>query len=335
MRRRWLAIAVILTLPSGCDNVKWGGLDVGLRKPPVHAAGASATPPVADSMPAPAHAVLPAGPTLFAGTRAGDSATLVVVGSVAGDSLAAFPSDEAVPGYRAYFTRHLLARGTRLVLFADGVRVGHLTVARTGVDRGYCVARPTVTGLVELVPDAASADRLLALPDSAASRRPYGAYRALQDTYEQRVASLSLVIQAIRSVGAIWPPSLTAARADIETFQLQGAPGPSIAATFLYQDHLSTAAPAGTGAYALFVMGSRQDTTYRSDYVWYRKAQASGKGAPRYFDHLDLAGDGHDEVLLDVFGNGTRWFALLGERKGSWVRTFEDPCATSRKSAGR
>ncbi len=328
MRRRWLAIAVILTVPSGCDNVKWGGADIHMEHASVERPRVEARVQKPDSEAPAVHVSLPSGPILLAGTRKGASATLDVVGAVAGDSLSPFPSDKTVPGYRAYFTRKLLAPGSRLVLFSDGVRVGHLTVTDTGVDKRYCVPRPTVSGTVELVPSAAGASHFLALSGSAADTVPYRPYRALHDNYDQRVASLTLASQAIQKVGATWPSSLLGSRADIQAFQLQRASGPSIAATFLYQDHLSTAAP-GSHAYALFVMGSQRDsTTYRSDFVWYRQAAKDGKGAPRYFDHLDLAGDGRHEVLLDVLGNGTRWFALLGERGGSWVRTYEDPCST-------
>jgi hypothetical protein len=336
MRRRWLAIAVILIVPSGCDNVKWGGISVHLQQPAVQ--GPRTAAPTRKSGPTPpvVHVPLPAGPILLTGTRDGNSATLTVVGAVTGDSLAPFPSDKAIPGYRAYFTRQLLAPGSELVLFSDGVRVGHLTVADTGVDSGYCVPRPTVTGVVELVPAAAGAKHFLALTGSAAGRRPYGPYEALRDNYDQRVASLTLASQAIRQVGATWPSSLLDSRANIQVFQLQGAPGPYVAATFLYQDRLSTAAP-GANAYALFVMGAERDsTTYRSEFVWYRKADTDGKGAPRYVDHLDLNGDGRSEVLLDMFGSGTRWFALLGEHAGSWATTYEDPCGVrSGSTAGK
>jgi hypothetical protein len=238
-----------------------------------------------------------------------------------------------VPGFREALTRRLLAPGAEFILFSEGVRVGRLTVAQSGLDDRYCTARPTVTGTAELVPSAAGAQRLLALPVAAAAGRPYGDYQALDDTYEQRLASLSLGSAAVTRTGAAWPPSLLESRADIQAFQLQGASGPSIAATFLYHDQLSPSAP-GANAYALLTMGTEAQGAYRSDYVWYRKADSEGKGAPRYFSHLDLNGDGQEEVVLDVFGSEARWFAVLGRRSGAWVRTFQDPCGGSSPNAG-
>ena len=82
---------------------------------------------------------------------------------------------------------------------------------------------------------------------------------------------------------------------------------------------------AGERAYALFGMGTREAGGYEGGFTWYRRAE-NGKGAPRYFDHLDWDGDGKSEVLLDVLGTGSRWFAGLSRRGDTWVRSFEDPC---------
>ena len=333
MRRRRLAMAVILTVLSGCDNVTWGGAEVHLQKPPADTASPSRASEATDTTGGRTPPPPPEGPVLLAGSLDGASATLSVVGSVRGDGLEAFTPQDTAQGGTEFLTEHHVGKGSRLVLFAEGVRVGHLTVASTGVNRGYCVARPTVTGVVEMVPAAVGATRFLALPDSAARGRPYGQYQALRDHYEERVASLNLASAAIPQVGAAWPPSLLDARADIQVFQLPRPDGLTVAATFLYHDQLTTARP-GPKAYALFVMGSQRPEAYVADFVWYRSADAEGKGAPRYFGHLDLNGDGQEEVLLDVLGSGTRWFAVLGRRNGNWVRTFQDPCGDSGATTG-
>ncbi|MDP2959206.1 MAG: hypothetical protein Q8N53_22480 [Longimicrobiales bacterium] len=323
MRRRLLLLAVILSVPSGCDNVRWGGVDMRLQAPPSQAEVAPASvvePDVETPLPR-----LPDGPILLAGSRDGDRATLVVVGEVRGDALGALPTDEQVPGFQDRFTRTLLAPGTELVLFSEGVRVGRLTVTEAIPDPRFCAPRPRVTGLVELVPGASAARNLLALTDTAAKRRPWGQFRSLQHDYDQRVASIALATAAIPQVGAPWPPSLVESRADIQAFRLPEAAGPSVAATFLLADRLEVA-DAGPGAYAVFVLGTLEGGSYRSSYVGFRRADTEGKGAPRYFSHLDWDADGDSEVLLDVLGADTRWFASLGQRGGAWVQTFQDPC---------
>lgn len=321
MRRRWLTIAVILTAPSACDNVKWGGVDVRLEKPPVHAEAAPDTTAVhQDSTALPVHI---SGPFLLAGTRRGDSATLAVVGDVEGDSLRGFPSDADDPGFREHVTSRFLSPGTDFILFSGGVRVGSMTVASTAVDSTFCVPRPTVSGVVELVPGAAGARRFMALPATAAAGRPYEPYHAYQDTYDQRVASLNFAVAEIPKVKAAWPTSVLGARADIQAFQI--ADTAAFAATFLFRDTLAVSPP-GNGAYSLFVMGQAGPAGYQQAYVAYRSAADQGKGDPRYFDHLDWTGKGTPEILLDVFGAHHRWFATLGRRGGSWVQTFQDPC---------
>ncbi|MCG6958014.1 MAG: hypothetical protein LJF04_18635 [Gemmatimonadetes bacterium] len=324
MRRRWLTIAVILTAPSGCDNVTWGGIHVGLEHPSAQDTAAARTAAgTAEAEDSTSLSPLPTGPLLFAGTRNGDRATLVVVGSVAGDSLEALPSDTEVPRFRERLTDEVLSPGTDLVLFSEGVRVGRMTVDSTGVDRRFCVARPTVTGMVELVPDASGAERLMALPEAAAANRPYEPYHHYQHNYDQRVASLNLAGAAINQFGARWPTALLEARADIQAFRV--ATTDAFAVTFLLSDRLAVSEP-GHNAYSLFLIGTAGPGGYRSSYDAYRPAAEDGKGAPRYFDHLDWNGDGTPDILLDVFGARSRWFAGLAERDGQWVRTFEDPC---------
>lgn len=317
MQRRWLLLAVILTAPSGCDNVTWGGTEVHLRSPSDPAEGPTLDPSDARTGEA-LSADFPTGPILLAGTRNGDTISLVTVGEVRGDALGALPTE-------AEFTHARLAPGTELVLFSGGARVGRLTVRETTVDDRFCTPHAVVKGIAELVPAASEARRFLALADSGATRRRYTPYRAYDDDYEQRVASLALASAAIPQVGAPWPPSLLESRADMQSFRLPEAGGASLVATFLHSDRLSVGQP-GTNAYALFVIGSPGPGGYQSDYMWYRRASDDGKGAPRYFDHLDWNDDGVSEVLLDVFGAEHRWFASLSKRNGRWVRSFQDPC---------
>jgi len=331
MRRRWLVIAVILTVAQGCDNVSWGGIDMRLQDPPPRDSinpAPAAEEAVDPGTPTPE---LPTGPILLAGTRSGSRATLAVVGEIRSDAVVDFPSEADVPGYRDHFTRQLLASGSEFILFSEGVRVGRLVADTTGVDDRFCVARPTVSGTIELVPSATNATQFLALPAEQAAQRTYEAHRSMDHDYDQRVASLRLAGEAIPRVGAPWPPSVLEIRADMQAFQFQGETAPSIAASFLYQDRLSVeAAPAA--AYSVFFLGEMIGSDYRASYVWYRPVGAEGKGAPRFFDHLDLDGDGGAEVLLDVFGQDSRWFASLARRNGAWTTAFQDSCGQSNPS---
>jgi hypothetical protein len=327
MRRHLLAIAVILTGATGCDNVDWGGAEWRLAPPPTIAADTLAGG-------AAAAAGDPAGreygPLLLAGTRDAGRATFAVVGEVQGEGLLAIgPAPEDVERVDS-----LTAPGSEWILFADGVRVGTLTVDEVGTSAGYCPARRTVSGVVELVPPASEAERLLALPARVGAGRAYGSFAPMEDVYDQRVATITWAVEAIPRNQATFPSEgLLAARQDIQVFQPTGAPGPAVAATFMYRDRL-TIAPAGQGAYALFLLGAQRGGEYVEDFAWYRPVGEGGKGAPRFFDHLDWDGDGDSEILLEVLGAERRWFATLGRRGSEWIRTFQDACGTGPATGG-
>jgi hypothetical protein len=333
MRRHLLAIAGILTVVSGCDNVTWGGAQLELRPPPALARDSAAAGTGSAEATEEASRGLPtgaSGPLLLAGAREGARGTFVVVGEVDGDGLRA---PDASPG-TSERVRRLASPGSRWTLFAEGTRVG--TFLADGVSQAseYCPVRPTLTGVIELVPTASAAERFLALPAEIAGSRAYETYSPLNDVYEQRVATLAWAGEAIARYRATPPPQgFVAARQDIRAFRTPGSATPLVAATFMHRDELSVGPPR-SGAYALFVLGSRTGDQYREDFAWYRPADTEGKGAPRYFDHLDWDADGDSEVVLDVFGTSRRWFAALAMRSGQWTRTYQDACEAAATTGG-
>jgi len=127
-------------------------------------------------------------------------------------------------------------------------------------------------------------------------------------------------------VGASWPPNgLVDARKDIQVFQLPGSNQPQVAATFLFRQGLDLGPPE-RGSYALFLIASQTVDGFREDFASYRPADTQGKGSPLFLDHLDWDGDGSDEILLDVMGDGRRWYAALESDDGAWAETFQDRC---------
>jgi len=327
MRRHLLAIAVILTVATGCDNVVWGGVEVELNAPPV---AENPTPDGENGVDeqAPEREL---GPILMAGIRDGSRATLSVVGEVHGDSLAPFPNPRFAAQDSARVAT-LFTEGSDWVLFAEGVRVGRLTADELGTVMETCTPRPAVSGMLELIPEAATAERFLALSADDAAQRDYSEYATHERDYDQGVASLTIAGDVIPRSGAPWPDEGTlAARQDIQAFQMTGVTGQAVAATFLYRDQLAIAPP-GQGAYAVFVMGLPSGGAYQEAYAWYRAVDIDGKGAPRYFSHLDWDGDGESEILLDVFGSNRRWYAGLARRGDEWVRTFQDACGSGSSS---
>lgn len=322
MQKHLLAISVILTVATGCDNVAWGGIDVQLRGPPESEESAASS---SDSADADSVTKVP-GPILLAGEREGRRASLVLVGELLADGLNPFP-DPAFPEDAARL-EELSAPGSEWILFSEGVRVGRVFSDTTEPAEEYCGSRVRMSGVVELVPDAAASQRFLAMPAADAGEMTYGPFAQHQHVYDQRVASLSIAGEAIPRYGATWPAGgMLDIRDHIQAFQLRDAAEPWIAATFVNQDQLAIASP-GQGAYGLFVIGRPVGTEYVEAFTWYRSVEAQGKGVPRYHDHLDWDDDGAGEILLDVFGANRRWFAALDRQDGQWVRSFEDMCGS-------
>ncbi|MEX2465632.1 MAG: hypothetical protein WD995_01895 [Gemmatimonadota bacterium] len=329
MLRHLLAIAVILTVATGCDNVAWGGIDVSVESPsqPAGAGGEAESTDVADEAPP-----VRTGPLLLAGIREGSSVSLAPVGMLLDDELVPLPNPSDSAAYRATVDR--LRVGTEWVLFASGVRVGAATATATATDPDACGMDLVLTAQPELLPAAADTERFLALSVEVADARPYQEYAPLDHTYNQRVASLNLSAAAVPRVGAPWPADgMLGTRRDIQAFRPLDASQPSIAASFVIADGLDTSAPAA-GAYALFLMAEERATGFQETFVWYRPA-SEGKAAPRLFQHLDWDGDGADEVLLEVFGESQRgWVALERASDDAWTVSFTSPCPHTAGAAG-
>lgn len=324
MQKHLLLVALILTGATGCDNVAWGGIDVQLQSPPTAEAAPGEAPEEAvetDSV-----TKVP-GPVLLAGERVGERAEMVLVGELLANGLSAFPD----PRFPRDATRlaELASPGSEWILFSEGVRVGRMIADASEPATEYCGARIRISGVVELVPSASTAVRLLALPATDADGFPYGSYMEHAHNYDQRVASLSIAGEAIPRNGAPWPAGgVLEIREHIQAFRPEGASTPWVAATFVNRDQLAVGSP-GPGAYGLLVIGSPIGGDFVEAFTWFRSVEQEGKGIPRYHDHLDWDDDGGSEVLLDVFGANRRWFAAVERQGQTWVRSYEDSCGST------
>jgi hypothetical protein len=323
-----LAWLVILALTTGCDNVEWGGASIVLQPPPPAVVGVDTAVDlveIADSSDVPPPP-LPTGPVLFAGTRTGETLTLVPMFEFRGDSVFPLTLEDDAPGYNAHFARTLLAPGAEFTVFADGVRVGNLVASETGSTDVWCTPRPTVSGTPELIPAAAGETRFLALSRDVASVTTHAAGAFPTATEEHRQASLRLGQTAIMRQSALWPDDLAQARADLAVTRTGAGATPIVAATFMFRDRLAVEDPATPVAYGLFVLGSLDEDRYLLDYTWYRRVGDDGKGAPRFFQQFDWDGDQNPELLLEVMGTDSRWPAVLEQVDGEWSVAYEAGC---------
>jgi hypothetical protein len=318
-----LPLLGIVIVASGCDNVEWGGVEVGLRLPSDSLAS-DPSPEVGEVVEEPVLETPPLGPVLYLGRRAGGNAVLVAVAEIRPEGL--FPLERAgsVEASRSFVAEHLTP-GLEFTLFSDGARIGRLTAETFSVDEQYCRARPQIRGPIELTPAAATVQTFLALPSREGSAFDYGAYSPVVPTRDLRVTSLTTMQEIIPAVGALWPVSVLGIRQDVQMFRAQAGGAPTVVATFVYADELSVGPPA-RGAYSVFLASDDDGGGYRGTYADYRLFSRDGKGAPRFFDHLDVDGDGSDEILLEVMGENTMWLSALGRQGGIWVEEYRDPC---------
>lgn len=316
-----LPLLGIVIVATGCDNVEWGGVELGLSSPSDTLVSESSpeVTEVVESIDTPT-----IGPILYLGHRAGVEATLVPVAEIRPNGLFPLEASGSAEASRAFAAEHL-SPGLEFTLFSDGARVGRLTAERFSVDQQYCGVRPQIRGPIELTPSAATVQTFLALPRKEGNAFAYGAYSPVVPTRDLRVTSLNTMQQVIPTVGALWPVSVLGIRQDVQMFRARSGGAPTVVATFIYADELSVG-PAARGAYSVFLASDDDGTGYQGSYVDYRLFSRDGKGSARYFDHLDVDGDGSDEMVLEFMGENSVWLSVLGRRGESWVETYRDPC---------
>jgi hypothetical protein len=319
-----LPLLGIVIVATGCDNVEWGGVELGLSSPS-DSLVSDAQPEVEDVVETPVPDTQPLGPILYLGQRAGGEATLVAVAEIRPDGLFPLERSGSAQASRLFAVENL-SPGLEFTLFSDGARVGRLTAESFSVDERYCWVRPQIRGPIELTPSAATIQRFLALPAREGSAFAYGAYSPVVPTRDLRVTSLTTMQQVIPAVGALWPVSVLGIRQDVQMFRARPGGEPTVVATFVYADELAVG-PASRGAYSVFLASDDDGGGgYTGTYVDYRLFSRDGKGSPRYFDHLDVDGDGSDEMVLEVMGEDSMWLSTLGRQGEAWVEEYRDPC---------
>ena len=317
----------LLAGTTGC--VEMEGASIALRGPPDRSTTVEETVEVSEvTLPD-----VPQGVFLLAGERDADRVRLEIVGLWNGDSLRAVPTEHDLPRIGEALAAGPLAGGTEWILFADGARVGELVVDSV-VDEGEAceTGLPQVEGEVRVIPQAVSAEALVALPRDYAGRRDFGSYRPLRHNYAQRVGSLSMASGIVATEGAAWPSEgFLSIRREITAFAVGGGPEDRFfAATFTLGDEVAVGPVSPTAletAYSIFVMGGGdEEGRIFTAYSDFRKAGA-GKAVPSFFDRVDIDGDGADEVLLRIHGEQDAGWQVIRGRGRFWRSLFEDePC---------
>ena len=324
---RWFLLVGIVTTTFGCDNVSWGGISLSLEGPP----GDSSV--LSDTLDQEGPQRFEYGPLLFAGVRGGDSALVVPVAELVNGVLRPLPPGEAGARMAEQIQEERLAAGQRLTVFHGGTRIGTFTAsASLGTSTDYCSPRAQASGRLELDPSASEAQRFLAVEEETGDSWPFGRYQSFMAERVHRNAIQNLAGAALNEARAQWPAALQNIRQDLQLFLLPEAEAPAIVASFLFQDQMEVG-PAPEPAYSLLIVGEPAGNRFNRTFTWYRPVAEEGKGAPRFFSWMDWDRDGDDEILLEVFGADSRWWAALERENGSWTLAFQDPCGTPEAEA--
>ena len=300
----------------------WEGVEVELRAPPP--AMGSEVDLDDDDLDGP----LELGTVLYLVEREeGSRATAIPIAQISGNAYHPLPAEPETPNFVERFELNRWERGSELILLADGREVGtFVTDGRSEPDHSTCLVRPRTGGYLELRLEASGHDRFLALEREGLSgpRRPEEMPAPFEDaTFEAR--AINMVERALLELEAPWPPSVPEARKEQREFTFGPRGLPALAATVVFEDELEVGAP-GPLSYGLLVLGMAVNGSYVPFMTWYQRSEEEGKALPRLVELHDLRGTNSPDLLLEVFGEAERWFALAGALGESWDLLYQDPC---------
>lgn len=100
-----------------------------------------------------------------------------------------------------------------------------------------------------------------------------------------------------------------------------GADAPTLAITYI--DPAAAARGENGRAVYLFILADLVNGRYAPTYTRLVRGASSSAQYRRYVDHLDLTGDGTDELVLEGWSSGRESFMLILQlRQGRWVEIF-------------
>jgi hypothetical protein len=321
IRNARAAVALIVILLAGCDNVSFGGADFAVVPPPPRATSLPEGTAEAGVEP------LPASPVLFYVARTADGAYMTPVGQIQGDSLAPIRAAGDPETYAGRFVAEFMREGAEFTLFSRGRRAGTFIVQNTVMPQTpTCPLLPTATGALELS-GTVTATEFLALARSDAPSIPARTPPPETTGRMRNIVAPILAERILRARGAQLPGSWPRANAQTLAFPASGSPDPGFTATFLVGDTLGPGINNEGHAVFFIAVPTPSQTGYDTVFVSFRNYPETGKSAPRVVDYLDWSRDDQPELLLQVYGVSDMWFEAIGRsRDGAWRRIFRDRC---------
>lgn len=268
---------------------------------------------------------LPEGSLLYHVRRDSAGTVIAPVGEIAGHELHPIPTGDDPATFADRFISTFFREGSEFTLFHNGRRAGNLVVDSAFLPAGpTCRPLPRATGRVELSGGAGEATEFLAMARTQAPEGRMLPGGEIQVEGRMQVVGNILAERALRARSASLP-NWSRARRQIQPFPVAEARDLGFTATFLVDDELAVGND--DEGYSLFIVYTPQaQIGYDTAYVDFTSYTAEGKAAPRTIDFLDWDRDGAVELLLEVFGTTSSWYAAVGPDGDDWGRIFEDRC---------
>ncbi len=302
---RFAALAALLTVAAGCDKTKalGGSRDESESAVTVDQVDLNAKPDI-----------------LFQVFGERDDPRMIPIGVLSGTQMR--PIVLTPDGWRR-FDQLYLRSGTTYTLFADGEAAGRATIRQGMWEKTeplYSLPR-----CKQLVPLAAVSIEGRPTDDYAveffASTRPLGHARTGRSPVAADVSRIGRDVGY--QVGAA--AGLSKASLDSLDFRAIGVPTGATPDPTIVGSFVDPNAPEGEGGATghVFVIADRRDGQYAPTFRHSAKGAASEADYRRYVDHLDLTGDGVDEILIEGWraGGGTS-LIVVGFRNGRWEELF-------------
>jgi hypothetical protein len=332
-------VPVMIIASSGCDNVEFGGFQLELQAP-APAQGMPTQIVLPDSLPTPL-APIQTGPVLYLVERSeGSEASLVAVASFTDEGYEPLPDVEEVPEMVERFAIGRFEPATEFVLLSRGARAGtFIADGFATADETTCRLRPSASGRVEIRPEASGERRFLAVAkddlfavglESAAESVPIPGSPGMATLGPGSVTAAQIAMPAMNIP---WPASIPGARQDLQPLVFDGGATQGLAASFVYGGEMDIG-PEVPVAYGLFIASAPVGTRYEPIVAWYQRVGQDGKAFAQLLGAHDLQQAGAPDLLLEVFGEEARWFALLGTREGDWSMLYQDPCGVPAARGG-
>ena len=310
-RASLLVPATLSILVTGCDNIKFGGLQVRFHGPTFERADTAEV--MADTVAAPP-LVLPTGPVIFHARRtdAAGRATIEPIAAIIDGELTALAPravDRGAEYASEFFTRYYQA-DQAYALYRDSSAVGTFYVGSpVEASLGICPAL-LAEGHLELRPGADTLSEFLAWPRALGPRggsfQP-PATRPEMGSLAQILAQRGIGERVIAGNWRIGRP------ADLRAIRVGTGPL-GLAATFTVGDSLGQGSPAQSAGMVFLVADFSSAVGYFPlyfDAAWYRPGD---KRSLRWIGASDVVGDSAAEWVLRAYGDATTWYEVVGQR---------------------